>query len=296
VDDILARVRSGEVLLADGATGTLAIERGWADPACPEAMNLSHPERCEQIAREYREAGAQVLQTNTFGASPLALEGTGFADRVVEINRAAVLAARRSAAGAAFVAGSCGPSRLRAAPNLKPGDEELRASYRVHLAALLEAGADAIAIETMIDLEEAILAVETARSLSSSVPIFAMMVFVIESGEPRTLSRDTADACARRLSEAGADLLGANCGAGVRALAPAVQALRAAGAGPLVFRPSAGLPEVRAGRRLYPDRPEPFAERTAPLAQEGVSILGGCCGTTPEHIRSLAQKLRRSKT
>jgi methionine synthase I (cobalamin-dependent) len=211
------------------------------------------------------------------------------------LNAAAVRAARDGAGETAFLMGSVGPARIRTASAAsRPGEaastEEVRESYRVQLAALIDAGVEGIAIETMTELEEACLAVETARSLSREIVISAMMVLDAEGGV-RALSGESAPVCARELERSGADLIGVNCGRGPASLLPAMVALRGATDLPLAVRPSAGLPQGSGGRLVYPENPDDFAERMMAFLEIGVSIVGGCCGTTPDHIRALARRL-----
>jgi 5-methyltetrahydrofolate--homocysteine methyltransferase len=284
-------MRSGETLIADGATGTLLIGRHEADPHCPEAMNLTHPERVEAVARAYRDAGAEVLQTNTFGASPIPLEAAGLAPRTAEVNAAAATAARRALAGGGYLLGSCGPARRPRPGRPVPTDAEVVASFETQIAALLEARVDGLAFETMTDLKEAILAVSSARRLSQSIPIFVMMVFRMERQGPRTLAGDAPRACANELAAAGADVIGMNCGTGTAVLPAVARELRNATDRPIALRPSAGIPALREGSWIYPESPRDFADALAASARDGAALVGGCCGTTPGHIRALAEAM-----
>jgi 5-methyltetrahydrofolate--homocysteine methyltransferase len=189
------------------------------------------------------------------------------------------------------VIGSCGPSRRRRPDRTEPTQEEVAASFEAQAAALLEARVDGLAIETMISLREAVVALSAARRLSQSIPIFVMMVFRMERQGPRTPTGDSPHACAVELAAAGADLIGLSCGTGTGVLPVVVPELRRATDRPIVLRPSAGMPIQKQGSWIYPEKPREFAAALAASARPGPGILGGCCGTTPEHIRALAEAI-----
>ncbi|MBD3161560.1 MAG: methionine synthase, partial [Candidatus Eisenbacteria bacterium] len=211
----LERIAAGEVLVGDCATGTRLFAFGLAPGDCPERWNLDHPERLERLAADSRDAGADIVQTNTFGASPAKLAAYGLDEATEEVNRAAVAAIRSVAENQVYVAGSCGPSGKILRPYGPADPEEIRAGFRVQIEALLRAGVDLLCIETMTDLAEAVLAVEAARSVSRAIPIVATMTFdATPRGFFTIMGVDVASA-ARGLEEAGADVLGTNCGHGV---------------------------------------------------------------------------------
>jgi len=284
---LLDRLRAGEILVADGAMGTMLIRHGLEPGACPEALNLTQPEVLVAIARSYLDAGADLIQTNTFGASPLKLAAYGLAARAEEINRNAVAAARAAAGDRAYVAASVGPCGKILEPYGDADPDELRQSFRQQVAHLIAAGADAIVIETMTDLREATLAVEAAKEVAPAIPVLATMTF---DRTPRgffTIMGVTIPEAASGLARAGADVVGSNCGNGSENMVEIARAFRAATALPLLMQANAGLPAVRAGELVYTETPEFMAERAAAMLEGGVAILGGCCGTTPDHIRAL---------
>lgn len=290
-EGLLARIRRGEVLLADGAMGSLLMASGLPPGAPPESVNLGQPQRLEEIARLYVEAGADIVQTNTFGASPLKLARFGLDGQAAAINAAAVDAARRGAAGRAYVSASCGPSGRLLRPYGDVGEDEVRESFRRQMQALVAAGVDALCVETMTDLREARLAVEAARQAAPGLPVMATMTFEATSRGFFTIMGASVAAACRELSQAGADLLGSNCGNGSEVMKAIAAEFRKQTTLPLVIQANAGLPELRRGEVHYPETPEFMAASCRELRRAGVAVIGGCCGTTPEHIRAMRRAL-----
>ncbi|MCU0275596.1 MAG: homocysteine S-methyltransferase family protein [Acidobacteria bacterium] len=290
-DGLLARIQRGEVLLADGAVGSLLLARGLEKGAPPEGINLSAPQVLEEIARLYLEAGADIVQTNTFGASPLKLARYGLAAQTAEINAAAVRAVRRAVNGKAFVSASCGPSGRLLLPYGDIGEDEVRDSFLRQMAALADAGVDALCVETMTDLREARLALEAARRAAPGIPVMATMTFEATPRGFYTVMGDTIMAACRGLSESGADLVGSNCGNGSALMAAIAGEFRKETRLPLVIQSNAGLPELRRGEVHYPETPEQLARAARELRAGGVAVIGGCCGTTPEHTRAMRRAL-----
>jgi 5-methyltetrahydrofolate--homocysteine methyltransferase len=288
---LLERIRQGGVLLADGAMGTLLLGAGLKPGGCPETLNLDRPELLEDIARKYLDAGAEIIQTNTFGASPLKLAAYGLADRCEEINRSAVQVVRRAVGDKAYVCACCGPSGKL----LKPyGDTEpgvIARSFERQLRALTAVGIDAVNFETMIDLSEAEIAVTAAKSVAPDLPVVATMTFQPTRRGLFTIMGNTIAETARRLTAAGADVVGSNCGNGIELMVEIAREFRKAGAMPVSIRPNAGIPQLVAGSPVYPETPEFMAARIPDLIRAGVSIIGGCCGTTPDHIRAFRAAL-----
>jgi len=278
-------------VLTDGAWGTQLQERGLQAGECPDAWNLLYPERVEQVARAYVEAGSQVILTNTFRANRLALERYGLAERTADINRAGVEISRRAAAGKALVFASIGPSgRMLVAGETT--EDELVATFREQARALAEAGADAIVVETMADLTEARLAVTAA--LETGLPVVASMVFDSGRNKDRTMMGVTPEQAARDLSAVGAHVIGANCGQGIVGYVEICRRLHAATDRPIWIKPNAGLPEMVEGKAVYRVTPAEFASYVPALLEAGASFVGGCCGTTPDFIRAIASTLRAS--
>lgn len=292
---LLERLAAGAVLVSDGAMGTQLFSRGLKPGESPEALNLSHPEYLQEIAREYRAAGADIVHTNTFGGSAVSLAGFGLADSTEEINRQAVEAARRGVDGQALVAGSCGPSGTILQPFGDADPDEIYAGFKRQLQALIAAGIDAVTVETMTDLNEAVLAIKAAREISTDIPIIATMTF---DDTPRgffTIMGVDIPTGMAGLATAGADVTGSNCGDGLEKMIRIAPLLKAASSWPVIIQSNAGQPEMTADGPLWPESPQFFADRIEELVAAGVSIIGGCCGTGPEHIRAIRQVLDRAK-
>ena len=284
---LLERLAAGEVLVGDGGWGTLLTTRGLAPGEAPEALNRSRPEVLEEIARLYLEAGADLVTTNSFGGSPARLRRCGLDGQTEEINRAAVAAVRRAVGGRAYVSASVGPSGHVLKPYGDGDPDEIGAGFERQIRALAEAGADLVCIETMVDLREAVLAVRAARAVAPALPVLATMTFERTRRGFFTVMGAPVEQAARELGEAGADILGSNCGNGSEVMVEIAREFRAHTARPIAIQPNAGLPETRGGETVYPETPEFMAEQARALVRAGVSIVGGCCGTTPEHIRAL---------
>jgi 5-methyltetrahydrofolate--homocysteine methyltransferase len=285
--NLLERLTAGEVLIGDGAWGTLLMTRGLQPGEAPEVLNLSRPEVLEQIARLYLEAGADLVTTNSFGGSPARLRRYGLDGRTEEINRAAVEAVRRAVGGRACVSASVGPSGHVLKPYGDGDPAEIGAGFERQIRALAGAGADLVCIETMIDLAEAVLAVRAARAVAPALPVLATMTFERSRRGFFTVMGASVEQAARELGESGADILGSNCGNGSEVMVEIAREFRVRTGRPIAIQPNAGLPEPRGSETVYPETPEFMAEQAKALVRAGVSIVGGCCGTTPEHIRAL---------
>jgi 5-methyltetrahydrofolate--homocysteine methyltransferase len=281
------RLAAGDLLVGDGAMGTMLFERGLPPGEPPESVTLARPEVLEEIARLYRDAGADLLETNTFGGSPLALELHGLGDRWEAVNREAVRAVRRVAEGRAYVVASVGPSGRLLEPYGDTRPEVMADSFRRQAEALAGAGVDAFCVETMTDLAEAQLAVRAAKAAAPGVPVFATMTFDPTPRGYFTVMGVSVARAAAGLAEAGADAVGSNCGNGIEHMVAIARAFRAATALPLVIQANAGMPRSVGGRTVYDETPAFLAEQARALRTIGVSVVGGCCGTTPEHIRAL---------
>lgn len=279
-------------LLFDGATGTEYQNRGLAAGLPPELFTLEHPEIAAAVHRAYAEAGAMVVETNTFGASVPRLSPHGLADRVGELNRAAVEIARTSAPPPIQVAGSVGPLGTPLEPYGDLPEKDARAHFMEQMRALLGAGVDMILIETMLSLREAVIACETARECGAPA-VGVTLTFDDTAKGPRTLFGESPEECHLALRTAGADLIGGNCGSGLEVMQRVGEAFLGCSTLPILLQPNAGLPEYAGGTIRYPVTPEEFAAFAARMAVAGVRAIGGCCGTGPEHIRKAGEELGR---
>lgn len=289
----LDRLRAGEVLIGDGAWGTMLMAAGLESGRCPESLNLDRPRLLEEIARKYVEAGAEIITTNTFGASPLKLALYGLQEKTEALNAAAVAAVRPAVGDRACVAGSIGPTGKLLKPYGDADPGEVLEGYRRQARALIDAGVDVINVETMTDLQEAKLAVGAAREAGGRVPIIACMTFDPTPRGFYTIMGVDIAAAAAGLADAGADVVGSNCGNGIEIMIEIARAFRKHTRLPLIAQANAGLPETHEGRLVYKETPAFFAERARELVAAGVSIVGGCCGTTPEHIREIRKAVGR---
>ena len=276
-------------LLADGAMGTLLHSRGIPFNRCFDELNLSNPAVVTGIHAEYLEAGAQILLTNTFGANRFKLSKYGLQEKVEGINQAGVKLARKAAAGVALVAGDIGPLGVRIAPFGRVQPEEARAAFTGQVAALTAAGVELIVIETMSDLYEIQAAVQAVRDTAAELPIIASVTF---TRDDRTILGDSPEKVARTLAETGADVIGVNCSGGPAQLLRLLKAMRAAVPQATFWvKPNAGWPEQVGGRIMYPADPDYFGDYALAFCEAGASIIGGCCGTTPQHIAAMRKAL-----
>ncbi len=277
-------------VLTDGAWGTQLQAEGLQPHECPDSWNLTHPDRVLRVARAYVEAGSQVILTNTFGANAVRLAGYGLADQGAAINRAGVAISREAAANRARVFASLGPTGkmlLDGAITVA----ELDRVFGEQAAALAEAGADALVVETFSDLEEAGRAIAAARR--TGLPVVASLVFDSGRDKDRTMMGVTPERAAKALEEMGADVMGANCGQGIAGYVSVCRRMRSATAAPLWIKANAGLPELEAGRAVYGIEAEEFAGYGPALVEAGADFIGGCCGTTPEFIRALRMRIQK---
>jgi homocysteine S-methyltransferase len=286
----LARLEQG-TLLIDGAMGTMLHARGIGFDHCFDQLNLNQPSTVADIHREYIEAGAQVIITNTFGANRFKLGKHGLQDQAAEINRAGVELARRVIAASykeVLIAGDVGPLGVRIAPFGRVQPEEARAAFVEQMRALKEAGADLILIETMSDLYEIQEAIRAARE-SCDLPVAATVTF---TRDDRTLLGDDPIMVARTLAQAGAEVIGVNCSGGPSQLLRILKQMKqAVPEGKFWVKPNAGWPEQVGGRIMYPADPEYFGEYAVSLRESGANVIGGCCGTTPQHIAAMKKAL-----
>jgi len=278
-----------EILLADGAMGTLLVSRGASSEQAKSPLNLTDPESVREVHDDYRDAGARILTTNTWDANRVKLTAHEWADSLEKINREGVRLARESAAGEmVFVAGSIGPLGALVKPYGSLTLAQVREIFEEQARTLLDAGVDLVVLETFGNLLEAAEAVRALRGLSSEVPILAEMTFLSDG---RTAFGESALQALPTLLLAGADAVGMNCTLGPQETHDVFSRLPAAVAAPLSVMPNAGYPTVVHGRNVYLSSPDYLRDYAAAYAEAGAAVIGGCCGTTPEHIRAMARAI-----
>ena len=285
------RLASGQLLISDGATGTYLQDHGLEPGGCPEEFNAAHPEIVRGMARDYFAAGSEMVLTNSFGANRFMLKKYGFGDRVEEFNKLAARHASSQRTAGRYVAGSVGPTGEFLEPLGPVTREEMLDAFVEQVMALEAGGADGVVIETMSAVEEAVLAVEAAKEHTGLV-VMATMVF--DRG-PRgffTMMGVTPERAVKELAAVGADVTGANCGNGIDVMVELARKMRQATDGPLLVHSNAGIPAYQGGEIVYPESPDYMVERFGILAELGIDILGGCCGTGPEHIRALVSAMK----
>jgi methionine synthase I (cobalamin-dependent)/5,10-methylenetetrahydrofolate reductase len=290
--DFLARLKDSPVL-CDGAMGTLLYSKGIFINRCYDELNLSQPDLIRGVHHEYLQAGAEVIETNTFGANRFRLTRHGLDHQIRDINYAGAKLAKEAAKSFdSWVAGSVGPLGIRIEPLGKTSFQEAREAFREQIAALLEAGADLLILETFGYLEELHQAILAARDVDSKIPVIAQVTVDEESN---CLDGSTPEVFAPRLEEWGADVIGCNCSVGPVAMLDAVERVRAVSTRPLSAQPNAGIPRSVEGRNIYLCSPEYMASYARKFIAAGVRFVGGCCGTTPEHTRVMKSALRATQ-
>ncbi|MBV6521901.1 MAG: Bifunctional homocysteine S-methyltransferase/5,10-methylenetetrahydrofolate reductase [Gemmatimonadaceae bacterium] len=277
------------VVLFDGAMGTMLYSKGVFINQCYDELNLRAEDLVRHIHAAYRIAGAEALETNSFGANRLKLAAHGLESQVIEINRAAARLARDVAGDDLIVAGAVGPLGVRLEPFGPTARDEARAVFREQMQALKEGGADCFIVETISDLDEMAEAIAAARDVDPEMPVIAQMTIGVDG---LTSFGATPDEIARRLEAAGADVIGLNCSVGPQTILEAIERMTAVTGRKLSAQPNAGMPRDVGGRTMYMASPEYMASYARHLVQAGARIVGGCCGTTPEHIKAMVEGIR----
>lgn len=279
----------GEVIICDGATGTMLHAAGLPAGMMPEVWNIENPAAVQAVHRAYAEAGARLMTTNTLGGTGARLRDAGWQDRVIEMNRAAAMLARESLNDEVWLAGSMGPTGKLMEPYGPLSVAETMSLFTEQVHGLVEGGVDALLIETHHALEEAQCAVRAARSLGD-LPILCTFAF---DAKGRTLMGLRPEVAAREMEALGVDVVGANCGAGPQAVQIALEKMRGATHLPLMAKANAGIPQLGSERHTVWDvTPEQMSEHARAFAALGAQLIGGCCGTTPRYIEAMATALR----
>ena len=280
-------VKTGRVLVSDGAWGTFLQQKGMQPGECPELWNIEHAADVADIGRSYIQSGADMIESDSFGGTSFKLKHFGLEARTAEINEAAARISRQAAGPDKWVIASVGPTGQM----LALGDvteQEIYDAFKVQCAALAKGGADALCIETMSAIDEAVLAVQAARKHTSCEVICTFTFEKNTKDEYRTMMGVSPADAAKALVEAGAHVIGTNCGNGMERMIEIVREMReAAPTTPILVHANAGLPKNVNGADIFPDTPADMAKLVPALVAAGANIIGGCCGTTPAHINAI---------
>jgi len=290
---ILNDLKQNKILLSDGAWGTFLQAKGLQPGECPELWNITRNQDVLEIAASYLKAGSDIIETNSFGGSSIKLSQYGLGERASELNEAAAAISREAAGKNKHVAGSIGPTGKM----VLMGDiteQELYDSFKEQAIALEKGGADIIIVETMSAIDEATMAVRAARENTKCTVIITMTFEGDSNGEFRTMMGVSPEEMVVAMKEAGAHIIGSNCGNGIADMIHIVRAIRKADADiPVMIQANAGKPEYIDGKTIFRETPESMASYIPELIKAGASIIGGCCGTTPEHIREIGGVVKK---
>jgi methionine synthase I (cobalamin-dependent)/5,10-methylenetetrahydrofolate reductase len=288
MQDFIQAIADEHVYLFDGAMGTMLYSKGVFINKCYDELNLRSPEMVLEVHKQYVRAGAEILETNTYGANRVKLHGFGLDDELRQINIAGAELARKAAGDSVYVAGAIGPLGIRIEPYGPTSLEEAREFFREQATALRDGGVDLIVLETISNIAEMEQAIQAVREICT-LPIIAQMTIGTDG---RTIYGDTPKVIAQRLDLAGADVIGLNCSVGPDIMLDAVEEIGSVTAKKISCQPNAGLPRDISGRQMYMASPDYMGKYAKRLIHKGVKFLGGCCGTTPEHIKNMADAVR----
>lgn len=283
---LLDRLAEKKLLVSDGAWGTMLQAKGMKAGDCPEEWNVTHAEAVQSVAKAYADAGSDLILTNTFGGSSYKLKKSKLGEKVEEFNKAG---AKNSldAAPNVIVAASIGPTGEFIEPYGEATEEELEAAFAEQIKAVLAAGLKAVCVETMTAVEEAVCAIKASKKLDPSVDVICTMTFDPTKSGYKTMMGVSCERAAKELSEAGADVVGSNCGNGIEQMIEITKAFRANTDKPILIHANAGAPELDGDKTVFKQTPEHMAGLVKDLVDAGANIIGGCCGTTPEHITAM---------
>jgi 5-methyltetrahydrofolate--homocysteine methyltransferase len=284
--DFLDTLHAGTILLCDGGMGTELQKRGMPTGVCPEEYNLSHPDLVQGIYADYYGAGSDIIETNTFGGNRSRLALHSFEDRVTEFCRRSAELAKEVCPAGRFVAGSMGPTGDIIEPLGPRTVQEAYDFFAEQAEALAQGGVDVIFVETMMAAEEAEIAIKAVKE-KTNLPVVSTMTFEMGKSGLRTMWGVDVSTAVQRLTDAGADVIGANCGKGFEEMTEIVKEMRPITTKPIIAQPNAGIPDWVDGKSVYKETPEIIKPKAERLMNQGVNILGGCCGTSPDHIRMM---------
>jgi len=293
---LMDRIGDGEILVCDGAMGTMLYTYGLKAGECPELWCVDRPNVVREIHRSYREAGSNIVKCNSFGGTRYRLRHFGLADRAAELNRAAAALSREVAGDTQYVVGSIGPTGEFMEPLGTETSEAFYSAFQEQAVALEEGGADAVIVETMTGLEEASIAVRAAKENTRMVVMVSFTFDPQRNGSYATMMGVRPEQFAQTMSAMGVDVIGANCGTGITHMVTIIKCLRTASVLPIISMPNAGMPVVENNKTVYKETPEEMARAVPMLVKAGAQIVGGCCGTTPAHIAAMKNILRSGKS
>lgn len=280
------------VVPLDGAWGTELSNRGLPAGETPEKWNLDFPEKVAEIPEAYAKAGAIIVITNTFGGSKFKLEKAGLGDKVEEVNKSGAEISKNAVKNIALVFASVGPTGEFLQPLGLTSKEEMEDVFCTQISALKAGGADGIVIETMTDLEEANCALKAAKKIAPELPVVVSITYDKGANGYATMMGITPERAAKFFDDAGADIIGTNCGNGIENMIEVVGELRKFTNKPIWARPNAGMPQLINGKTVFPATPEEMAEKVPELISAGANMIGGCCGTSPEHIKAISKAIK----
>jgi 5-methyltetrahydrofolate--homocysteine methyltransferase len=283
---LLDRLAKKKLLVSDGAWGTMLQGMGLTGGDCPEEWNVSHPNEVRSVAKAYADAGCDIVLSNTFGGSRAKLEKVGLGDRVSELNEAGAKLSLQGAP-ACVIAASIGPTGEFVEPVGDMTDQQMESIYSQQISAILKGGVKALCIETMTSLEEAVCAIRAAKKLDKNVDVICTMTFDASPRGYKTMMGVDCRKAAEGLDAAGADVIGSNCGNGIDQMIPITRELRKYTKKPILIHANAGLPVLVGGTTKFKQTPEDMAAKVKELVDAGATMIGGCCGTTPDHIAAI---------